>query len=445
MASAPLSRPLGFAEELMWRADPVSPLNNCSHLTLRGQVTPADLRQALDILQALHPLLQMKVVTRFNKAHFVAGAPEIPLETLLGSEADAKARVITEVERAFDSERGPLARAVLIDHGDERFSLLLVLHHAIFDGRSSLHFIGACLQHAFAGSSASDAKPLIPDFGAFMPADTRGWAGLRKMSAAQKELGAAAKAALMNFRLDETCPLQARSKTITDFAFDRAASQQILARVEREKCTPHSFLAAVLARCLRETLGLERAPLMLASAVDISRKLDKRFANDLMIGTSALTCTVDAACEQSIWQSARTLKVDMQRLTREKQYLYLTPISMKINAVIARIISLGKGGPLRLARLARKFSGDAISHTTLGNIGLATHYGDVALEEARMFPGFTTMTPILSIAYVFDDRIHWNMSGFREQIGAERLEQLKEHCRKTVLALVAEAPESGTA
>lgn len=444
MDATPLSRPLGFAEELMWRADPVSPLNNCSHLRLHGPVTPAALRRALNVLQAAHPLLRMKVTTRFNKAHFVTGASEIPLETLLGSEADAKARVIAEVERAFDSERGPLARAMLFDHGDQHFSLLLVLHHAIFDGRSSLQFIGACLQHAFAEAPAPEAKPLIPDFGAFMPAETRGWAGLRKLSAAQQELGAAAKTALMNFGLDETCPLETRRKTITDFAFDQSTSQQILARVEQEKCTPHSFLAAVLARCLRETLGLERAPLMLASAVDISRKLDKRFANDLMIGTSALTCTVDAACEQSIWQSARTLKADMQRLTREKQYLYLTPISMKINAALARLISLGKGGPLRLARMARKFSGDAISHTTLGNIGLATRYGDVSVDTARMFPGFTTMTPILSIAYIFDDRIHWNMSGFREQIGAERLEQIKENCRSTVLALVA-APESGTA
>lgn len=443
--TTPLSRPLGFAEELMWRADPVSPLNNCSHLSLHGPVTPAALRQALDILQAAHPLLQMKVSTRLNKAYFVSGAPEIPLETTTGSEADAKARVLAEVERAFDAERGPLVRAVLIAHGNEHFSLLLVLHHAIFDGRASLHFIGACLQHAFAGHPAPESKALIPDFGAFMPADTRGWAGFGKLSAAQQALGAVAKTALMNFKLDESCPLEARRKTITDFAFDRTTSQQILARVEQEKCTPHSFLAAVLARCLRETLGLDAAPLLLASAVDISRKLEKRFASELMIGTSALTCTVDSAIAQSIWQSARTLKADMQRLTREKQYLYLTPVSMKINAAIARIISLGKAGPLRLARLARKFSGDAISHTTLGDIGLATRYGEVEVEAARMFPGFTTMTPILSIAYIFDERIHWNMSGFREQIGAERLEQLKEHCHSTVLALVAAAPESGTA
>jgi len=165
--------PLSFGQQQLWllkRIDPGSPLFHLpAALDCDGRLDPAALERSLGEILRRHEVLR----SRFALAE---GSPvqipspweplELPLIDLSGLptavQGDETARrTAAEARHAFDLERGPLLRAVLLRLAPRCHRLLLTLHHIAADA-SSIALLVRELEQLYAAFVAGGPTPL-PD------------------------------------------------------------------------------------------------------------------------------------------------------------------------------------------------------------------------------------------------------------------------------------------
>ncbi|MFC4062861.1 condensation domain-containing protein [Planomonospora corallina] len=118
---------------------------------LEGPLDEAALRDACAAVAARHPVLAAALVEEDGELRLVPGAAGPPFTVADVAEGDVPAAVDAEVARPFDLSAGPLARFALFRLEPKRHLLLVVAHHAAFDGMSKdllLHDLAA----AYGGS-----------------------------------------------------------------------------------------------------------------------------------------------------------------------------------------------------------------------------------------------------------------------------------------------------
>jgi Condensation domain len=134
-------RPLGVIEEFFWLFDHSCPKHFCVVAEIKGRTLVTDWSAAVDALQARHPMLSISIdSTRQRVPHFHRGSRRpVPLRVApSGTTWEREAE--REINTLFDPTEGPLARVVLI-HELEKSFVLLVTHHAIADGLSSIFML----------------------------------------------------------------------------------------------------------------------------------------------------------------------------------------------------------------------------------------------------------------------------------------------------------------
>ncbi|MGW1954891.1 amino acid adenylation domain-containing protein [Streptomyces sp. NPDC001920] len=173
---------LSYAQQRLWFLDRLVPggalYNVPLALSIRGRLDVPALDEALRALVARHASLRTRLVAGEGgePRQVVADHPETAWEVedlsrLPAAEREqaARASASREARRAFDLERGPLLRARLVKLADDRFELLLTLHHAASDGWSVgvlLRDLGA-LYAAARGAEGAALPPLTvgyPDY-----------------------------------------------------------------------------------------------------------------------------------------------------------------------------------------------------------------------------------------------------------------------------------------
>ncbi|MFE1948841.1 amino acid adenylation domain-containing protein [Streptomyces sp. NPDC059524] len=126
---------------LQHRADPEnSPYNVPLAVDLRGPLDVPALRDALARLVARHPLLSARV--RDDDGD---GLPRLDLDPARTPHLERRdapgaahaADLLAEARRTLDLEGSGVLRAVLVAHGPEHHTLLLVVHHVVVDGEST--------------------------------------------------------------------------------------------------------------------------------------------------------------------------------------------------------------------------------------------------------------------------------------------------------------------
>ncbi|MFF6918414.1 amino acid adenylation domain-containing protein [Streptomyces sp. NPDC012466] len=129
---------------LQHRADPQnSPYNVPLAIDLRGPLDLAALESALARLVARHPLLSARV--RDDDGD---GPPRLDIDPARAPRLERRestddpghgtaGALLAEARRELDLEREGVLRAVLIGHGPEHHTLLLVVHHVVVDGEST--------------------------------------------------------------------------------------------------------------------------------------------------------------------------------------------------------------------------------------------------------------------------------------------------------------------
>jgi amino acid adenylation domain-containing protein len=138
-------RPLSFAQQRLWFLDqwlPGSPAYALyTAINLTGRLDVAALNQSLNEIVRRHETLRTSFLTvQGRPAQIIEPALDLPLLVVdlrelaeTSREAHATSLATTETRRPFDLGQGPLLRAVLMQLGEDRFWLLLTMHHIVTD------------------------------------------------------------------------------------------------------------------------------------------------------------------------------------------------------------------------------------------------------------------------------------------------------------------------
>lgn len=133
-------RPLRGLELLYFLLDQNYPINICMVLGLGGCLEEMKLREALVRLQARYWQLRAYVARQESfYPHFklVEYCGEISLRVQQCKEEDLREELERELTLRIWTDQAPLVRCSLLRHSSESESLVLTLHHCLFDGVSA--------------------------------------------------------------------------------------------------------------------------------------------------------------------------------------------------------------------------------------------------------------------------------------------------------------------
>ncbi|GGS71601.1 hypothetical protein GCM10010156_33160 [Planobispora rosea] len=130
-----------LAQHGMWLTERTGVSGGAAHhmplaVHLEGPLDEAALRDACAAVAARHPVLASALVEEDGELRLVPGAAGPPFTVEDAAEDDVPAALGEEVARPFDLSAGPLARFTLFRLDPKRHVLLVVAHHAAFDGMS---------------------------------------------------------------------------------------------------------------------------------------------------------------------------------------------------------------------------------------------------------------------------------------------------------------------
>ncbi len=154
--------PLSWQQQRVWFFEQLAPGNLAyttqATVSLRGEVDTGALRAALDEIVRRHEILRTAFVTVGGIAmqQPVAGV-KAPLRVLDVPAGQAEDVIAVELRKPFDLTRPPLARWVLLRHGDGENTLVYAEHHIVHDGWSQgvlLSELGGLYQAFAAGESS---------------------------------------------------------------------------------------------------------------------------------------------------------------------------------------------------------------------------------------------------------------------------------------------------
>ena len=156
--------PLAPLQRRLWLLHRTDPENTAYHLTgafeLRGPVNKDSLVAALEAVQRRHAPLRTRFFERGGKAwQVIDSTPTLSLtyhDRTQGPPDGADALAQAEIQRPFDLERDGAFRVLLVHLPENRWRLLIVLHHIIADAWSIGIFLEE-LRQALRAVEAEDA------------------------------------------------------------------------------------------------------------------------------------------------------------------------------------------------------------------------------------------------------------------------------------------------
>lgn len=165
--------PLSYSQNLLWFLDRLTPglpaYNLVLAFWLSGDVRPASLERALDVVVGRHEILRTCLRERDGGPVQVIASEidvRLPVTTMTGADVNtrrdrARAMLVELVGRPFDFTKPPLWRAEIFQADVDEYLFAFVVHHVVFDGASAKAFTGELLE-AYQASNEG-RPPALPE------------------------------------------------------------------------------------------------------------------------------------------------------------------------------------------------------------------------------------------------------------------------------------------
>ncbi len=139
-----LNRKLGLVENLFEICHNLGAMIDVNIARIEGTITDKILRQALDLVQKRHPILQVRIIASKEGFHFQSEhASKIPLRVVDKQGENQWLDIVEdELHKKFPNNTVPLCRVTFLKSSADNISEIIVtFHHAITDGMSCMRFI----------------------------------------------------------------------------------------------------------------------------------------------------------------------------------------------------------------------------------------------------------------------------------------------------------------
>jgi amino acid adenylation domain-containing protein len=251
--------PVSFAQERLWFLHQLEPetdaYNMPAALRIKGRLDIPALERAFNHVIARHEMLRARFAVTERLAQTLSTDFRLGLQLqklASASEGDLHRALSEESRRPFDLEKGPLLRVTLFHLGEKHHVLLLVVHHAIWDGWS----IGLLFRELemFYRDGQTELPPLpyqYIDYAGWQRAFMGGPVLERELGFwKQKLTGAPDEIPLGSYRGTRARFLPTNAAGRLEARLSRRKVERVLRAARQENLTPFMFLLSGLALTL---------------------------------------------------------------------------------------------------------------------------------------------------------------------------------------------------
>lgn len=372
-SSAPLedSRELGEIENLTFQMHQLSVLTAAGVLSIRGPLTQALVRRALDWLQQEHSMLRAHLVrrgVRFTKAFpFVypalfletRGTPQIPLLSIVDADPKAVDRLLFKELNTPIPLKDPRMRVVLLRPGEtaDTSRVIISVDHTVADAVTASMVIRQLLEFL----ADPDAAP------APRGVDERLPPALETIAPKKSDSGTNAYIPIIRLPLGKL----PRSNTATLMErrrFSRAETGLIKEKIKAHRVTMHGLVAASLLKAINEHFGLDTMTVL--STAEFRAQGKPRLPPD------TFGCYVD------LLRTKHKIDVPLWPLAQDVALkLITTLIRDQANASVFKRPSWKVYQIEAVAMFKSRWRNDGLVMTTAGETGVRRDYGPFVLED----------------------------------------------------------------
>nr|AYM54550.1 hypothetical protein [Racemicystis crocea] len=345
---------------------------------LRGPLTEGMLREALTALRRRHAILRARIRVLDGVSHLqVEDDPGPVALRVLARTHEEQWKTVAEDEmgKKFTPEDGPPWRLVFIhDPGGDRSELVMVFHHVISDGMSTMRFtsdlLAACGRLAEGGAAdAGPALPLLPSVEEMLR-KAPSWLGYLGREAYKTIFGA--KPTPVPF--EGYAPLASRKTRNIYRVMGESDLGRLVERCQRETTTLSGALNAALIQAGTRVRGV---PLPATISCNSAISLRKLCAPE--VGPEHFGCFVTVLPTQHVLTS-ETAFWDLSRACKRALDAQIDKHAFQPKSFSKSFLVKGAGSLLRSADERREhIMGYGVSN--LGRLDLPERYGPLCVEE----------------------------------------------------------------
>ena len=383
---------------------------------IRGLLSVEVLRQALDLIQKRHPLLNSRIVGELNNLRFEAGAIQIPLKVVNKLDSCQWEEVVLEELNEKIASDKVLMRAVLVTIESQRDInyLITTFHHTIIDGLSSVRLHSEILTYCQnIESDEVDSKKIaplspLPIIQKIFPKSMLGFSGFIKTIFYLLKMGLKFifyRPATLGF--EKYVTVEHRSSNMLHRQIDAEITKKIISASRRERTTVHGTLCAALLLAIAKVISYnEKSNLCLSclSYVNLRQRLQTEISDDnLGMLVASINSFHTVGDETSFWDLARNIKQTLEgSLENDDIFSNLLASKTLANFILNNSnqilcsLAVSNIGRVNIPEVYGKFQVEEISFVTAVALFAGVPVVAISTFAGKMFLNFMFSEPSIS-------------------------------------------------
>ena len=391
---------------------------------IRGIINEELLRQALDIIQSHHPLLNSRIVPKSNSFWFEPGSGKIPLSVVKKQQIQQwEEVVIEELNQKINSDKNLLrVRIVTIEEEENICYLITTIHHAIADASSCIQMHSKILtncQKIPGGKAETDIiqLPQLPSIYKLFPKSFQSFTGgignILYLLRLKLQL-IRYKPTTLNF--EKSIPLESRSCGMVHRKLDLELTAGLVDVCRQQKTTVQAALGAAMLFAVAKKTNLPQRKknyFSFRSSVNLRPLLQPQISNENLAAiASAILTFHNFQGNSNVWDLARDIKKKLEiGLARGNAFRQIL--------IFKTIMTSFLKNPYQSAVSA--------ALTNIGRINIPHNYGQLELEEISFVPAQSAFGGIFGAAVsTFRGKMLLNFMFSQPSISRETVETLAD-------------------
>lgn len=425
-----LNRELSFTENMFEMFHELGATLVVYAARIEGEISPNIVKQALDLIQQRHPMLQVHIVRSGDNLYFQSqGTQAIPLRLIAKQYENQWIEIVEdELHEKFPPGQNPLCQVTLLQSSKPNniSEIIIKFHHAISDGISSMHLLddlltyynqlksGECMAAIFTMQPLPPVESLL----------SYSFNNQEKIEKSPEQFSQKTQKPKLMIEC-EALPSACRTRFIT-----RNLSQEITLalknRCKQEKTTVHGALCAAMMFASVKIFSTE-TPVYIScnSSVNLRKYCQPEVKNDYM---SCLISFVEnfysLETEITFWDLARESKANISHFLDNKEFL----MSFKSkyfheNNGDDNSFSFDKQSFINRLKQESQREYTSLFISNIGQFTFPEHYGGLKLKELYFSTGQHIFGSYLGLATVtFHEQMFFSFGYVEPLLSAKTVE-----------------------
>lgn len=426
-------RELGTFERALYISDRHSPFNVIGVVQLDHPPSPDILKNALELLQLRHPLLQVRIANAHKRPRFeIMPDIKLPLSIIQRNESNQWEEIVEqEMTKRFDITHGPLFRVSYL-HADKKAEIIITFYHSIMDAVSGTNLIDELLEMAaflqFGNQKESSTVELAqPVEELFPPAfkDTRRIPAFLTYLFSQMFEEMAYRWKVRGKRVARVKP--GGNGRILSLILPEAQLESISQQARLEKVTLNSLLnACMLLAVNRHLYNGASQPMQTFTFANLRPYLQPPSPKEELVNhISMLRYTVNVSGNANIWDLTRNLHARIYPSLKHGGKFIAAIMSESLMKMFTRVKSI-------------RMAATGLNYTAA--VAMQKTYGEIKVTGLHAYISTMDIGPELSAqARIFNDQLWMDLMYLDSDMDASLAKKIRDEIKLILEEAVAES------